>query len=62
MADPERFVATYSTDIRFDDGRRYANRYIATFTLSEGRILEWIEYFDPLTLQAELGNPFAKEN
>jgi len=62
MADPERFLATYTTEIRFDGGRRYGNRYIATFVVKDGRIREWTEYFDPITLQSQLGNPFAQEN
>jgi len=58
MADPSRFLATYTTDILFADGRRYGNRYVATFTVRDGRIIEWVEWFDPITLQSQLGNPF----
>jgi hypothetical protein len=61
MADPERFLALYASAILFADGRRYANRYVALFTVRQGRIHEWVEWFDPIALSRQLGNPFAKE-
>lgn len=61
LVDPNRFLATYTTDIDLVDGRHYANRYIATFTLRDQRIAEWVEYFNPFVLQSSLGNPFEKQ-
>ena len=58
MADPSRFLAAYETDIRFRDGRRYSNSYISTFAVGTGGIVEWVEYFDPVRLAAQLGDVF----
>lgn len=61
MANENRFLATYKTDILLTDGRRYGNNYIAIFSLRGGQIEEWIEYFNPIILQQQLGNPFEKQ-
>ncbi len=58
---PGRWLATYRTDIAFKDGRTYRNRYVALFTVAAGAVVEWAEYFDPVTLTRELGNPFADQ-
>lgn len=45
--DPSRFVATCHSTGTFTGGVPYANRYCWVFTVADGRITHWTEYFDP---------------
>jgi ketosteroid isomerase-like protein len=40
-------VAEYRSDGVTKAGRAYPNRYVAFFTMREGRIARWREFFDP---------------
>ena len=45
--DPQRFVATCRSEGSMANGAAYANTYCWLFTVVEGRITAWTEYFDP---------------
>lgn len=50
--DPARFVATCTSTGAFPGGTPYANTYCWIFTVVEGRITHWTEYFDPQAVLA----------
>lgn len=55
LADPTMFVATYRGSIALKSGGRYDNTYIGLFTVRDGQIVEFVEYFNPITLQDAFG-------
>lgn len=55
LADPAKFFVTYRGEIALKAGGRYDNRYAGLFTIRNGQISEFVEYFDPLVLQKAFG-------
>jgi uncharacterized protein len=55
LVDPSRFVATYRGEIQLRAGGQYNNTYVAQFSIRDGKILELVEYFDPIVLQRAFG-------
>ena len=51
-----RFLVRYTGSIELKAGGRYDNTYVGLFTLRDGRIAEFVEYFDPIILQKAFGN------
>jgi ketosteroid isomerase-like protein len=63
-SDPGEIVATYKSDMEFSDpAMEYRNRYICRFTVRDGRITRFQEYFDPVPLIITFGgnveSPFS---
>ena len=50
-------VAEYRSDGVTHSGRPYRNRYVAFFTVRDGRIARWREFFDPTAVTAAFGRP-----
>jgi ketosteroid isomerase-like protein len=50
--DPELFVTTARSEALIHGGIRYANDYVMLTRVRDGRIVEHIEYFDPLRVIA----------
>jgi hypothetical protein len=55
MQDPERFVVRYTGQIGLASGGRYDNTYVGLFTVADGRVREFVEFFDPVVLQNAFG-------
>lgn len=55
MEDPARFVVRYTGSIELKAGGRYDNRYVGLFTLRDGKVVEFVEYFDPIILRDAFG-------
>jgi uncharacterized protein len=54
-SDPNELLAEYTSDMKLiPTGRRYRNEYLTRLTMSEGCILHFREYFDPIRLVAAL--------
>lgn len=47
LLDPDKFVATWITDVDLLVGGTYTNKLIALFTLRDGEVVRYDEYFDP---------------
>lgn len=56
MDDPARFVVRYTGEIELKDGGLYDNSYVGLFTVRDGQIAEFVEYFDPIILQRAFGD------
>ena len=55
-SDPGEIVATYRSDMEFSDpGMEYRNKYICRFTVREGCITAFKEYYDPVPLILTFG-------
>lgn len=54
--DPERFVVRYTGEIALKAGGRYDNTYVGLFTVRDGQIREFVEFFDPIILQRAFGS------
>lgn len=50
-------VAEYRSDGVTHAGRPYRNRYVAFFTVRDGRIARWREFFDPTAVTSAFGRP-----
>jgi len=48
--DPEQVVANYTSQGLLLDGSPYHNTYMSKFTVRDGSIDRWCEYFDPAPL------------
>jgi ketosteroid isomerase-like protein len=48
--DPELAIATFRSRGHLRGGRPYANRYVSTARVRDGKIVEYHEHFDPLAL------------
>ena len=55
MQDPERFVVRYTGQIGLTTGGRYDNTYVGLFLVRDGRVQEFVEFFDPIVLQTAFG-------
>ena len=53
--DENELVAEYRSDMKLTNGRPYANTYIVRATISGGRIVRFVEYFDPVPLIEAIG-------
>lgn len=49
-ADPERVVATYTSQGTFTNEEKFKNSYVNLFRIRNGKISETIEFFDPLAV------------
>lgn len=47
LLDPDRFVATWITDLDLMAGGTYVNALLGLFTFRDGKLLRYDEYFDP---------------
>lgn len=56
MEDPDRFLVRYTGEIELKSGGRYDNTYVGLMTLRDGRVTEFVEYFNPLVLQQAFGD------
>jgi len=55
-SDPGEILATYRSDMEFaDPSIEYRNKYICRFTVRDGRITKFQEYFDPVPLIMSFG-------
>ena len=55
-SDPNELLAEYKSDMRLlPAGRRYQNSYMTRFSMKEGKICRFQEYFDPICLVTALG-------
>ncbi len=52
---PGLFVVRYTGEIELMSGGRYDNTYIGLFTVRDGRVAEFVEYFNPIVLQQAFG-------
>lgn len=51
MLDPERFIVEYRGELKIAaTGKSYNNRYLSLFRVKSGKIIEFVEYFDPIVL------------
>ena len=53
--DPELFVTTARSEVLLASGDPYANAYVIFTRVRGGRIVEHVEYFNPLPIVAMLG-------
>jgi ketosteroid isomerase-like protein/dienelactone hydrolase len=60
MQDPERFVVRYTGEIGLKDGGRYDNTYVGLFTVRDGRIREFEEFFNPVVLEQAFGSALQR--
>jgi len=55
-SDPGEIIAEYRSDMVIKPhGAEYRNEYVSRFTVREGRIARFAEYFDPIRLVIALG-------
>src|SRR3954451_3122458 len=55
-SDPGEIVAEYKSDMVIKPhGREYRNEYVSRFTVRDGRITRFAEYYDPIRLVVALG-------
>jgi uncharacterized protein len=55
--DPELFVTTARSEVLLLSGQHYANSYVMLTRLRDGRVVEHVEYFNPLPVIEVFGNP-----
>ncbi|HWV71417.1 MAG TPA: nuclear transport factor 2 family protein [Pseudosphingobacterium sp.] len=48
--DPNLIFAKFTGEIGLHDGSVYANNYVGTFKMEDGKILEYAEYFNPFIM------------
>jgi hypothetical protein len=60
MQDPERFVVRYTGRIGLASGGRYDNSYVGLFTVRNGQVQEFVEFFDPIVLQTAFGAALSR--
>ena len=59
-SDPGEVVAEYRSDMVIKPtGAKYRNEYVSRFTVREGRITRFAEYYDPIRLVIALGGSVA---
>jgi ketosteroid isomerase-like protein len=55
-SDPGEVIAEFKSDmIMKPTGAEYRNEYVARFTIREGKVTRFVEYFDPIRLVIALG-------
>lgn len=55
--DPDFFFATWRGEIEIKAGGMYANDYVGTFRLKDGRVVEYTEYFNPIVMAKAFNIP-----
>ncbi|WP_394825858.1 nuclear transport factor 2 family protein [Pendulispora albinea] len=55
MVDPDRLFVTFRGDIELRAGGRYDNTYAGVFIFQGEKIIEYIEYFDPIVFRNAFG-------
>jgi uncharacterized protein len=55
LTDGNELVAEYRSDMKLTNGRPYSNTYIVRATIDSGRIIRFVEYFDPVPLIEAIG-------
>jgi ketosteroid isomerase-like protein len=53
--DVRELVAEYRSNMKLTSGQPYANSYVVRATIRDGRILRFVEYFDPVPLIVAIG-------
>lgn len=53
--DPDVIFVNFTGDLTLKSGGKYENTYVGTFRLREGKIVEYVEYFNPLLLAKAFG-------
>lgn len=52
---PGQILVRYTGEIELKQGGRYDNTYVGLFTVRDGKIVEFVEYFDPIVLVQAFG-------
>lgn len=55
--DPELYVITARSEVVFRPGRHYANSYVILTRMRDRKVVEHVEYFDPLPVIEIFGLP-----
>jgi ketosteroid isomerase-like protein len=53
--DPNFFFVKFKGDMEVKSGGNYKNDYLATFKLENGKIIEYVEYFNPIVMAKAFG-------
>jgi ketosteroid isomerase-like protein len=53
--DPDLLVTTARSEVVYSSGQRYANSYVILTRFRDGKVVEHVEYFNPLPVLALLG-------
>ncbi|WP_221794473.1 nuclear transport factor 2 family protein [Aquisediminimonas sediminicola] len=53
--DPGELVVEYKSAMVLRSGAAYSNRYLARFTVRDGRVARFTEYCDPISLYTAMG-------
>jgi ketosteroid isomerase-like protein len=53
--DPDKVIVQYTGYIPLKDGGEYNNNYVGVFAVHEGKLMTFIEYFDPFILEEAFG-------
>ncbi|MBG8554372.1 nuclear transport factor 2 family protein [Hymenobacter guriensis] len=48
--DPDFLFVKFNGDMEVKSGGKYENEYVGTFRLKDGKIVEYVEYFNPLVM------------
>jgi ketosteroid isomerase-like protein len=54
-SDPNEVVAQHGVSIKLVSGGEYANNIISRFSIRDGKISRFVEYFDPIQVVVALG-------
>ena len=54
--DPELYVSTARSEVRLLSGQYYANTYVMLTRLRHGKVIEHVEYFNPLPVIEVFGS------
>jgi ketosteroid isomerase-like protein len=58
-SDPGRVVTFYKSDMKMVQPVEYKNEYVTCFTIRDGKIVHFLEYFDPIPLVVAFGGSVA---
>jgi ketosteroid isomerase-like protein len=53
--DPNMVIVQYNGIIPLKEGGEYNNNYVGIFNIKDGKLLQFVEYFDPFILQEAFG-------
>lgn len=53
--DPNFIFVKFTGDMTLKNGGKYENDYVGTFRLREGKIVEYVEYFNPVLMAKAFG-------
>lgn len=54
-SDPGQVVTFYKSDMKMVQPVEYKNEYVTCFTIRDGKIVHFLEYFDPIPLVVAFG-------